>query len=74
MIIPVPTYREEVVERAPVVAPNQERDRWTLWYMDCPSWKCTCGLTNFGRNEQCAKWTCKLPRPDWYKENVYGQT
>jgi hypothetical protein len=68
MIIPIPTYREEVPDR-PVIRPSTN-DAWVRWYMNCPSWKCVCGLTNFGRNEQCAKWTCKRDRPATYDGGV----
>jgi hypothetical protein len=69
MIIPRPTYREEVPER--IVIPPSTNDAWVRWYMDCPSWVCECRLTNFGRNLQCARDSCKKARPTEYVENEY---
>jgi hypothetical protein len=71
MIIPIPKYEEPdpVVALYERYAPDMhERIRK---FLDCPNWKCTCGLTNFGRNKQCAKWECKKPRPTDYIEGEY---
>jgi len=72
MIIPIPTYREEEPVRHIVIPTDQERDRWVRWFMDSPTWVCECRLTNFGRNLQCARDTCKKARPSSYVENEYG--
>lgn len=36
-------------------------------FMNVPPWKCECGIVNFGRNRNCARDTCKKPRPADYK-------
>lgn len=45
-----------------------EEYRKTQIYMNVPPWKCSCGIVNFGRNLQCARDTCKKPRPTDYKK------
>jgi hypothetical protein len=35
---------------------------YVKWFMNVPSWKCACGLTNHGRNERCADWRCRLEK------------
>ncbi len=56
MIFPPPThtYTEELSQTKE--GPSNE---WVKWYLDVPSWKCSCGVTNFGRNVRCARPTCK---------------
>jgi hypothetical protein len=68
MIIPPPRHEEP--ERHIPEPVSRGNDDFVRWYMNCPPWICKCGLTNFGRNEQCAKWTCKLPRPTTYDGGV----
>jgi hypothetical protein len=36
---------------------------YVKWFMNVPSWKCACGLTNHGRNERCADWRCRREKP-----------
>jgi hypothetical protein len=67
MIIPIPIHH---IEES--VAPDPEdRGEWIRWFLDCEHWRCTCGITNFGRNKFCARWTCKKPRPTSYVESVF---
>lgn len=57
MRIPIPTFQED--EKIPEVK-TQFNTEWIHEFLNVPPWKCVCGLTNFGRNEQCAK--CKKER------------
>jgi hypothetical protein len=70
MIIPLPEYNEPESEKVQALGTDNE---WVKWYMDCPPWVCRCGVTNFGRNKNCARWECKRPRPIEYVENEYEQ-
>ncbi len=57
----------EFPEDTPIPRNNSwDEHRRVELFLNCKSWKCECGLTNFGRNRNCAKWTCLKPRPsDW---------
>lgn len=56
MIIPIPKHDVQEV----YIPPDTDRIEW---YLNVPPWKCKkCGLTNFGRNEKCADYTCREVR------------
>lgn len=61
MTIEPPSYSENIEVALDEV--SGARVQFIKWYLDCKSWVCACGLTNFGRNKQCAKQSCKKPRP-----------
>lgn len=67
---PKDDYLNEI-GKPPVSDCTAARYDWVRWFMDCKSWKCKCGLTNFGRNKACAWDKCRKPRPIEYVENVY---
>ena len=60
MIIPIPIDRKE--EPEPPVTFERADHAYVKWFMNVPSWKCVCGLTNHGRNERCADWRCRRMR------------
>ena len=63
---PVDNSYPDLPEEPVPIKNDWDEYRRVQLYLNCKPWKCSCGLTNFGRNRNCAKWTCKKPRPsDW---------
>jgi hypothetical protein len=71
MIIPLPTPGEPKLDTVFTQSKSIGDGNWIKWYLDCPNWKCACGVTNFGRNKNCARDVCRVARPTWYVENEY---
>ena len=74
MLIEPPNDNDEIKpekELPPYVPPFgltwYEDYRRVKLFDNCPNWKCECGLTNHGRNERCARYTCKKSRPNEWK-------
>ena len=69
MLIRPPQFEEEPEKGEVIYTPPHGMTAWddrrrVELFLNVLPWKCECGLTNFGRNKQCAKWNCKKPRPD----------
>lgn len=66
MIIPIPNIIDE--EQGAVLLDHASQADWVFRFLNCESWTCACGLTNFGRNKKCADQKCNQPRPNDYVE------
>jgi len=72
-ILPPPDYgipNTEVVKEL-LTFDREERTK-IKFYMNVKPWLCNkCKLLNFGRNEKCADFKCKSPRPVDYRMESY---
>ncbi len=67
-ILDTPPNEDEPEQEIVVKPASWEEHRRVQLFLNVASWKCECGITNFGRNLQCAKDTCKKPRPAHYSK------
>lgn len=65
MLIPTPKWKEvdDYVPPPPSTDSAHVKQFWNV-----RPWRCTCGLTNFGRNKHCADYRCKKLRPTDFVE------
>lgn len=61
MRIPIPKH-ESYAPEPTLSVDMREHDR-VIRFLDVRPWMCACGLKNFGRNEKCANYKCRMERP-----------
>ncbi len=67
LIEPPSDNSPELLQEEIPIKSDWDECRCVALFLNCKSWLCECGLTNFGRNKQCAKWSCKKPRPTTWR-------
>lgn len=63
-----PSFTKEEEQPEKVELSDWENHRRITLFLNVRPWLCPrCGITNFGRNQYCANFKCKIPRPKDHK-------